>query len=397
MKKDNSTKEKHKVYQGNPLVEAIYQISLTAKKLMLCAIAQISPNDKDFKYYLIKISDFKYLAGIKGRTDYFKILIKAVRELRSADIDIYDRSKNIQLNIPFAVTAINDQENNAVGFSFPPELKPYLLQLKETGRFTRFELGNVMKMRSVYSIRLYELLKQYENTVTKERTFRLDELKAKLGVPEKKLKKYYNFKARVLEVAKKEVPEKTDIGFTYKPIKKGRAVHWIQFHIKSRKRAFVTNGNGNEIDVADLELPEIPPGILNLIPATYKTHHKLLNIIAEHIASKGEAYAFQNVAYVASKNPSKNYICYLKLSLKNNWGSDVNPFQRELFPKKKIILTLGQWFEFEGKKYEIIKNEKEEIGFYFDGFKGPVFMGISWVRGWIEEGKATLIEKKGGK
>lgn len=397
MRKDNSLEKKHKVYQGNPLIEAIYQISLTAKKLMLCAIAQISPDDEDFKYYLIKIGDFKRLANIKGRTDYFKVLTKAVRELRSADINIYDTSKKIQLNIPFAVTAVKDRKSDAVGFSFPPELKPYLLELKKTGRFTRFELGNVMRMRSVYSIRLYELLKQYENTATKERTFQLDELKAKLGVPEGRLKKYHNFKVKVLEVAKKEIPEKTDIGFTYNPIKKGRAIHWIQLCIKSRKHVFVTNGSGNEIDTADLELPEIPPEILNFIPATFKTHHKLLNIIAEYLSSKGGVYVFQNTAYVASKNPSKNFVRYLDLALKNNWGADVNPFQKELFPKKKMALKPGQWFEFENKQYEIIKNEHKDVGFYFDGFKGPVFMGIIWIEGWIEEGKAKLIEKKGGK
>jgi len=358
-KPQKEIKKHHLVYQGNPLIEGIYRLKLNAKKTMLYAIAQIQPDDDVFKFYMINVDDYKKLAGIKGRTDYFKELVEAVRELRKTDIEVYDAENDVRLNIPFAVTAVEKLSEKTIGFSFPPELRPYLLQLKATGRFTRYRIGNVMKMRSVYSIRLYELLKQYANTETKERTFELNELRNKLGVPDDKLVQYFNFKKFTIEVAKRELPKKTDISFTYKQIKQGRTVKWLRFTIKPLKKTFIKNGSGKEIDVTGIPIMlDIPEDILQHVPEQLRCHHDILRDITDYLESHGENYVLRSVAYTKYRNPV-DFAAYLGTVLKKDLGAKFNPKQLRLFPEIDTppMIAAGMKIVYQHQEYTIDEND----------------------------------------
>jgi len=115
--------------------------------------------------------------------------------------------------------------------SIAPEFKPYLLQLKEF--FSKIPIKYTYVLNSRYAIRLYELLKQYENT-----GFRVDylpELREMLGVEPNEYIRFDNFEKRVLKQAVKEINEKTDIEVSYKKKKTGRKITHIEFEIKSKK------------------------------------------------------------------------------------------------------------------------------------------------------------------
>jgi len=107
-------------------------------------------------------------------------------------------------------------------------LRPYLLELKR--EFTSYKLENVVKLKSSYAIRIYELLKQYEKL--QERTFLLKSLREMLGA-EDIYPAYGNFKQRVLVPAQKELKKKTDISFEIEEVKKGRKVEKVKFLITS--------------------------------------------------------------------------------------------------------------------------------------------------------------------
>ncbi|MGO4612264.1 RepB family plasmid replication initiator protein, partial [Variovorax sp. 2RAF20] len=64
------------------------------------------------------------------------------------------------------------------------DLKPFLLNLKR--QYTKFRLKNVIKLRSEYSWRLYELLKERE--FRKERILKITELRYLLNIPDDKYK-----------------------------------------------------------------------------------------------------------------------------------------------------------------------------------------------------------------
>lgn len=90
-------------------------------------------------------------------------------------------------------------------------------------------MKNVTNLKSSYSIRIYELLKQFERL--KVRTFTLEDLRLKLGATDV-YPQYGNFKQRILNPSKKEINKKSDIQIDFEEIKQGRSVHQIKFFIK---------------------------------------------------------------------------------------------------------------------------------------------------------------------
>jgi plasmid replication initiation protein len=96
--------------------------------------------------------------------------------------------------------------------------------------FTRLNL-NVLAKLSPKSFRMYELLKQYEDTGF--RTMTLDELRDIFDLTGQ-YKLYGSIKQRVVDKAQKDLEKYADITFTYDEIKQGRAVYRLNFHIRSK-------------------------------------------------------------------------------------------------------------------------------------------------------------------
>lgn len=112
-----------------------------------------------------------------------------------------------------------------VAFVHLGQLKPFLMELKKN--FTSFDLENIPRLSSGYSIRLYELLCQYK--AIGKRTFHdLDQLQLMVGSA---YDKYSHFKARVLEPTRKDITKNTNITFEYKELKTGKRVTGLAFTI----------------------------------------------------------------------------------------------------------------------------------------------------------------------
>lgn len=110
-------------------------------------------------------------------------------------------------------------------------IAPYLFNLSQ--KFTQYQLYNILGMKSAFSVRIYELMKSYAFQTSK--TFDLNELKQLLMVENvKSYKDYSLFRKRVLETAKLEINELTDINVSFEAIKKGRKVVSVKFRIKEK-------------------------------------------------------------------------------------------------------------------------------------------------------------------
>lgn len=113
---------------------------------------------------------------------------------------------------------------------FAPELKPYLLGLKEF--FTSYKLENAIRLTGKYSFRLYEVFKCNEFKKTLE--FKLSDLTEILVLG--KSYRYFDIKRQILETAKRELTEKTDIIFDYEEIKCRKKVVALKFHIRANPK-----------------------------------------------------------------------------------------------------------------------------------------------------------------
>lgn len=221
-------KENNIVSKSNTLIEANSRLNLVEQKMLLCLASNIEPNDWDFKTYTFPIKQFHDLLGLNGSTKYTE-LSKITKELLSKVIEIRAGEELIQVS--WLSSAIYNRNKGTIDMRFDPLLKPFLLEL--SSQFTSYKLANVVKLKSTYAIRIYELLKQYEDL--KERTISLENLRYYLDAMDV-YPNYANFKQRVLNPSQKELNQKTDISFEFEEIKLGRKVQRIRFIIRSQKK-----------------------------------------------------------------------------------------------------------------------------------------------------------------
>jgi plasmid replication initiation protein len=115
------------------------------------------------------------------------------------------------------------------------ESLPLMFEFKE--RYFTYELWNALRLKGTNQLRMYEILKQYEQVG--ERVVTLEELKALLGMGPSGYPRYMNFKRRVLESCKEALEEYTDIKFAYEPAEKnGKKIIALKFFITKNEKHF---------------------------------------------------------------------------------------------------------------------------------------------------------------
>jgi plasmid replication initiation protein len=241
------SKKNNLVTKSNVLIEANYKLGVVEQKIIICLASNIQPTDSDFKTYTLPIKEFNKLLGLKGTPKYSE-LRQTTREMMQKVFEVRINKKVIQVAW-LSYVAYNETEGT-IDIRFDPFLRPYLLELKKN--FTSYKLENIVKLKSTYAIRIYELLKQYEKI--QERTFLLDDLRKMLGA-EDIYPAYGNFKQRVLAPAQKELKKKTDISFEIEEVKIGRRVDKVKFIITSvQKKEAVKQLNLFDDNLEDFQI-----------------------------------------------------------------------------------------------------------------------------------------------
>ena len=281
---------KHLVVKSNELVEAHYRLSLNEQKIILAMISRIKPEDKDFEPIRFSVEELTELMGVSGGVYYTEIRDIA-RALRIKTLHIYNPNEDSYLDIGWLSASKYFHGKGYIELRFDPYLKPYLLGLKE--RFTAYQLQNVMRLDSSYSIRVYELLKQYGKIGRRE--FTIDELKKTIGIADNEYKLYNNFKQRVLLTAQTELQAKTDISFTFDEIKTGRAVTGLHFHVFTKLPETPTDSISaeftikDEYDLAVSKLPEYERELYKRLQATYKLSKKQAHeVVTAYLPREGK-------------------------------------------------------------------------------------------------------------
>jgi plasmid replication initiation protein len=224
-------KDQHRVVKSNLLIESRYRFSLIETKMFLLMIKDISIDDKEFTQRKLYIRDLIEDANIGSRAIYSRI-----KEISKRFAELYidlKKSDNAFDHRPIMSRFDYEKGREYIIYKFNEELKDHLLRLKK--KFSSYDIQNVINCNSVYSIRIYELLKSFEYEKKKKKTFELSELK-KMFNCEDAYKKWADFRRFVLETAKKELKKNSDIYFDFSGIKKGRSVKLVEFTIHKQKQ-----------------------------------------------------------------------------------------------------------------------------------------------------------------
>ncbi len=228
---DGKFKKSPIVVQSNKLVESRYVLTVSEQRLIFAVASMIHPDDVDFYPYEIKIRDLANILDIDLNNAY-KNADRITDQLMQRVLVIPEDDG--PLKVGWVSSCKYNNKKGSISFRFDPSLKPYLLQLKRD--FTQSRLSIIAQFQSIYSIRIYQLLKQYKKIGYRE--FGVEELKEILGIEKGKYSQFKQFRQWVLNQAKKEFDKKSDAGFplcdlTFKleTIREGRKIARVRFEI----------------------------------------------------------------------------------------------------------------------------------------------------------------------
>ncbi|CAN2042415.1 putative Initiator Rep protein domain protein [Candidatus Magnetomoraceae bacterium gMMP-15] len=368
----DEVRKKRLVVKSNKILEARYELSVQEQRLISSMASMIKKDDEDFRIYRFEAKKLAALIGIKP-DGYYQKLKKTTKQLLNKTFIIKESDGDLQIG--WLSSAKYFKAKGYVELEFSPRLKPYLLYLKEA--FTRYQLKNIIRLRSIYSIRLYELLKQYE--FIGERTLELEELKYILNIINK-YKAYRDFKKRVLLSAQKEINKKTDISFTFEEKKQARKVVAIVFKIKSKisvkpdppdAKALpapikpVQNQNPkiqNQV-IETTPVSTISENILILIPQEYVENQDVLKNIRKYLKTHNKKYVINQIQYTRQNSKKEGgFPGYFAQSLKNGWGNGLEAMRQQ---KKQLAEAKAeQEAKLKAKREaeeKLLKNLKKEF------------------------------------
>ena len=213
------------------LVMAKHKLSRNAQKAYSLMLSTIKSTDADFKDHWLNYYDFATSVG-SGNKDARRDLEKICKELNSVTLKIPQEDNSI-LFTSLVSSAMYYPDTGALRFRIDPALAPYLLSLKD--RYLKYDIQNILRLKSKYSIKLYEVLKHYINKKKSKKItldFTLEEFRKLLDIP--KSYKYSDINNRILKESVEDF-KKTDLSFSYIPIKRGRSVHSIEIEVFENK------------------------------------------------------------------------------------------------------------------------------------------------------------------
>lgn len=238
-----SLSNRNVVKQSYELNNAKYSLNAVETDLIMKMIAEIKNEDKDFHPYRFKVSEIETKIGKKLNRDSLKTM---ATELRRKNLYI-DKGKGSFLVTGWVSSFEYYADKGEIELCFDPKLKPYLLELQN--RFAKADIRYIFQLSSEYAKRIYTIFKQWEKIG--EYKIEVAEWQRILDVPKSQMM-YGEFKRKVIETAKEQINEKTELEVDYKEIKTGRKVTHLEWTIKKRA--------GRQLTIMDVSRDVIETG-----------------------------------------------------------------------------------------------------------------------------------------
>lgn len=356
----------------NIFISSIYKASKNFNRVLAIAFSRINEAEEDLEGSLIiklRAAEIKKILGVAGNGIYSSLNEIAIKMVGGITVGVTDSKNNRFAYVPMITKVAYDE--GILTIRFAPEMKEYLRPL--SNKYTTLSLSTMLSFDSVYSMRLYEILKSvcyvpdWKNVKNYNKfkyEISLAQLKLMMGfvnselsrvkkiltetsadgkpnyekavkvADEKEYNEWDKFKTVVLNEAINEINEKSELNIEYEPIRagKGGKVKSIIFYI-------VVGSNENE---------EILDNIENVdILKTYPTEDDMLDAIMTRAVSKpikiAEARALAKAAnndvseiikadrYVQSLNKEPHdYIAYMVDTIKYKY------YKKKEYKKKDI-------------------------------------------------------------
>ena len=228
--------ESNFVVQSNNLISGKQSLSLNSAKILRTAIMQIQLTDADLQPYIITTAELAELLQIT-KDNIYRVINTVSDELMGSYAEAraeYGAKKKFK-KINWVSFCEYDSD---IGFAIKlnSDMKPYLLNLRQN--YTQYTLHNILSMKSIYGVRIFELL----NEKIKLRTLPRTGINIEMSLQyireccdcESKYERFSQLKTRVIDRAVEEINRVTSYKVSYDYVKTGKAVTGIRFHVNMK-------------------------------------------------------------------------------------------------------------------------------------------------------------------
>lgn len=241
-KKEIAKKREYLVVKGNELIQKNrFELSLPEQKTVAFICSMIKPIDaldraKGVPYQLeydFNIRDYCKVCGIDYDNGKNYADVKAtLKKLSDRSMWVtFEENPDEEVLCRWLSKVRTNKKSGIAHVELDRDMVPYLFDLGQ--KFTQYQLYNILAMKSAFSVRIYELMKSY--AFQKSKIFEVDELKHLLMVEDlKTYANFNNFKTKILDRAKNEINELTDLNIYFEPITKGRKTVKVKFRIEQK-------------------------------------------------------------------------------------------------------------------------------------------------------------------
>ena len=334
-------KAKTLVIKSNKLIGMQTQLSLVQMKIFALLIAKTLENPST-EYYRFSTKELMISCNL-GDNNYTALQKITANMIKPVIFKWNEAEKQTQY--PLLDGVIYDKW--IVDIALHRLVKPFILDVAT--KYTKYYFENISCLNSTYSIRLYELLKEFE--FRGARDFDMDNFRFLLNIKEGMYNRPYDIKTKIIEKAQQEISQKTDISFSYKEKKEGRKLVWISFKIlsqhKQESKALKTVSKTSQTVWAN-SLETVLATKIFLSPIQIKTVLRQFDT----------EYLQRNITYTLKQKNIKNIAGYFMKALEQDfWQSLV---LKEEQKSKAQKLAQAKQKEEELQKQQNIKAEQEK-------------------------------------
>lgn len=289
------------IKKSNDLIDAKYKFSIWEMRIFISILAQIHKDDQDFMAYRIWYKDVIKNFELKSAESY-NYLREAGNSLLDKKLFTHYLNEGVKRDVTYNIFGKVDnisKEGQKITSSFDkqgymeitvhPDMKPFLLQLQRN--FTAYELKNIVRL-GVYPIRIYELLKQYENIG--HRKLSIDEIKYMFELTTE-YPLFANFYQRIIEPAIKEINEFTDIQVDdVERVKEGRKVVALHFYFRRKTSKEIGQARKNSGVVESPTLFTKPSTVADILEFVDEVEETIASYSSPEGDAKDELFLLYN-------------------------------------------------------------------------------------------------------
>ena len=225
------------VVKSNRLNTAIQNLSLAEIRLIQLAIIDSREQNKGLRSDTpLRINAMRYAEVFEvSKQTAYEALINAEANLFERRFTFMDE-RDLKVKSRWISQATYIDGEGAIEVIFTPAVVNEITRIDGIEQFfTKYTLEQTAQLKSLYAVRLYELLIQWREA-RKTQLFELETFREQLGLGVNDYKRMSDFKRRVLESSIKEINEKTDIKVSYTQEKKGTTIVGFKFVVREKSK-----------------------------------------------------------------------------------------------------------------------------------------------------------------